>query len=123
MKWPDWTPLQGQILLAFQGFILVAEGAQAVTLASTENSLVSLDVIMPHNPCLRTENNFLGSETVWSRDLNTGVQARKCWAPIPALTLTCCVASDKPLNSSLFLFPPSLKWEYYHSPTPVLRTD
>lgn len=37
------------------------------------------------------------------------------WAQLPALTLTCCVASDKPLNVSVFRFPLPLKQKYYHS--------
>jgi len=37
------------------------------------------------------------------------------WALLPALTLTCCVASDKPLNVSVFQFPLPLKQKYCHS--------
>lgn len=45
------------------------------------------------------------------------------WALLPALTLTCCVASDKPLNVAVLQLPLSLKQKYYHSLRTVLRID
>lgn len=71
------------------------------------------------SPPLMTSAEELKSKFIWKQYgvvQSSEYKGRsQGWALLPALTLTCCVASDKPLRASVLPFPLPLKQKYYHS--------
>lgn len=79
------------------------------------------------NLCYSRAQHMIFSEFIWKQHGVVQSSEHKGrsqgWALLPAPTLTCCVASDKPLNVAALQFPLPLKQKYHHSLKTVLRID